>query len=194
MTIYEVVPRRLTCVALVAIVLGISGNVSAEVASVAADGFAVKHEVAIKAAPSAVYDAMTAKVGSWWNPVHTFSHDAKNLSIAAKAGGCFCETLPNGGGVEHMKVVFVMPGKMLRMSGALGPLQAAGLAGSMTWTLSESAEGTRLVFSYVVGGYMPGGFEKMAPIVDAVLGEQVARLRTFVETGRPPVAAGAFDR
>jgi hypothetical protein len=32
---------------------------------------------------------------------------------------------------------------------------------------------------------MQGGFEKIAPIVDAVLGEQLARLKAFVETGKP---------
>jgi uncharacterized protein YndB with AHSA1/START domain len=162
-----------------------SAPVSAEVMSVGPSGFAVKHEVAVKAAPGPVYDALTVKVGSWWNPDHTFSHDAKNLSIAAVPGGCFCERFPYSGGVQHMTVVYASPGKALRMTGALGPLQGLGLAGSMTWDLAKSETGTKLVVTYGVGGYMPGGFEKIAPIVDAVVGEQVGRLKTFLETGSP---------
>ena len=52
--------------------------------------------------------------------------DAKNLSIDARPGGCFCEKLPNGGGVEHARVVYVAPREVLRLSGALGPLQGVG--------------------------------------------------------------------
>jgi len=32
---------------------------------------------------------------------------------------------------------------------------------------------------------MEGGFEKMAPAADGMLGEQVQRLKLFVETGSP---------
>jgi uncharacterized protein YndB with AHSA1/START domain len=158
---------------------------SAEVMSVGPSGFAVKHEVAVKASPGPVYDALTVKVGSWWNPEHTFSHDARNLSIAAVPGGCFCERFPDSGGVQHMTVVYASPGNALRMTGAIGPLQGLGLAGSMTWDLAKSEAGTKLVVTYGIGGYMAGGFEKIAPIVDAVIGEQVARLKAFVETGSP---------
>lgn len=156
-----------------------------EAMSSGASGFLVKRSVAIKAPPEKVYGALTREVGAWWNPEHTYSRDPKNLSIDARPGGCFCEKLADGGGVAHMTVVAVFPGKMLRMTGGLGPLQAAGVAGSLTWTLAGSAEGTNLEMSYGVGGYMPGGFEKIAPLVDAVLGEQVTRLRTYVETGKP---------
>jgi hypothetical protein len=161
----------------------------AEVVSVAPNGFTLKHEVEVKAAASALYDALTARVGSWWNPEHTFSGDAKNLSIAAVPGGCFCERFPNGGGVLHMAVVYAAPGKTLRMTGALGPMQGSGLAGSLTWALAKSEGGTKLVVTYGVGGYMPGGLETMAPLADGMLGEQIGRLKTYVETGSPVPAA-----
>jgi len=35
-----------------------------------------------------------------------------------------------------------------------------------------------------VGGFMPGGLAAIAPAVDAVLGDQLQRLKRFVETGR----------
>jgi uncharacterized protein YndB with AHSA1/START domain len=147
----------------------------------------VKLDVQVNAPPSAVYRALITRVGSWWSSEHSWSGDARNLSIDARPGGCFCERLPGGGGVEHMRVVFVQPDKMIRMSGALGPLQTSGLAGSMTWSLAPADGGTKLTLVYNVGGYMDGGFEGIAPAVDGVLSEQVDRLKTFVETGKPTV-------
>ena len=150
-----------------------------------ASGFLVTHDVTIAAPPSVVYDTIVSRVGTWWNPQHTYSLDGANLSIDARPGGCFCERFPQGGGVEHMRIVYVAPGAVLRMAGALGPLQASGLAGSMTWKLSAAGAGTRLELSYSVGGFMAGGFERMAPAVDAMVGEQVQRLRLLLETGSP---------
>jgi uncharacterized protein YndB with AHSA1/START domain len=152
---------------------------------IAPNGFLVKLDVSINAPAAKVYEVLVGKVGSWWNPEHTYSHDAKNLSIDARPGGCFCEKLPNGGGIEHLRVVYVAPPQVVRFSGALGPLQASGVAGSMTWKLTGAADSTRLDLSYSVGGFIPGGFEKIAPAVEAMLREQLDRLKLFVETGKP---------
>ena len=103
-------------------VLLAGGTAHADVLDSAGNGFTVKVTVNIQAAPEEVYRKLMG-VGEWWNPQHTFSGDAHNLSIEARAGGCFCEKLPNQGGVRHMEVVNVMPGKALVLSGALGPLQ-----------------------------------------------------------------------
>ena len=148
-------------------------------------GFLVKLETNIHAPPTKVYEALVGQIGLWWNPEHTYSHDAKNLSIDARPGGCFCEKLPNGGGIEHLRVVYIAPPQVVRFSGALGPLQASGVAGSMTWKLSGGSDTTRLELSYSVGGFIPGGFEKIAPAVEAMLNDQLNRLKLFVETGKP---------
>lgn len=148
------------------------------------NGFLVKFDVSINAPATKVYDALIAQVGSWWNPEHTYSHDAKNLSIDPRPEGCFCEKLPNGGGIEHLRVVYIAPPQVVRFSGALGPLQASGVAGSMTWKLTGGPDNTRLDLSYSVGGFIQGGFEKMAPAVEAMLREQFDRLKLFVETGK----------
>jgi uncharacterized protein YndB with AHSA1/START domain len=148
-------------------------------------GFLIRHETNINAAPTKVYEALVGQVGSWWNPQHTFSGDAKNLSIDARPGGCFCEKLRDGGGIEHMRVIYVAPQQIVRMSGALGPLQASGVAGSLTWRLTSIQGGTKLELSYSVGGFMEGGFEKIAPAADGMLGEQLQRLKLFIETGNP---------
>jgi uncharacterized protein YndB with AHSA1/START domain len=148
-------------------------------------GFLVKLETNINGPPAKVYDALVGQVGSWWNPEHTYSHDAKNLSIDPRPAGCFCEKLPNGGGVEHLRVVYVAPREVLRLSGGLGPLQASGLAGSMTWKLTGGAENTRVELSYSVGGFIQGGFEQIAPAVESMLNDQLNRFKLFVETGKP---------
>ena len=157
----------------------------AEVADLNASGFLSKHEVTVNATAANAYKALVDEVGGWWNPAHTYSNDARNLSIDARPGGCFCEKLPNGGGVQHMSVVYAAPGQVVRMMGALGPLQNSGLAGSMTWKFTPAASATKIELSYSVGGYMQGGFEKIAPAVDRVVGEQLGRLKTFIETGKP---------
>lgn len=154
-------------------------------AQTSSNGFAVKHEVVIDAPSAGVYRSLVEQIGEWWNPSHTFSGDSKNLSIDARPGGCFCETFPTGGGVEHMRVVYLAPGQLVRLSGGLGPLQASGVTGSLTWKLIDAGSSTTVEVAYVVGGYMEGGFERLAPAVGAVIGEQLRRFKHFVETGKP---------
>lgn len=170
---------------LVLLLCGLAALPAKAAVDVTPTGFVVRHDVAIGAPPARVYQALVGQVGSWWNPRHSYSGDGANLSIDARPGGCFCERLPNGGGVEHMRVVYVVPAAALRMTGGLGPLQSSGLAGALSWKLSDNGTGTRLEVSYSVGGFMQGGFERMAPAVDGMVGEQVQRLRLFIETGSP---------
>ena len=109
-----------------------------EVENVAAAGFTSRNVVRIERSIEDVYGALTEGVGKWWNPDHTYSGDAKNMSFEATAGGCLCEQLPGGGSVEHMHVVFVEPRKTLRLSGGLGPLQEMAVNGAMTFQLEAS--------------------------------------------------------
>lgn len=157
----------------------------AEVVESNATGFLVKNTVVVNATPAQVYAAITDKVGGWWDPAHTYSHNTRNLTLDAKAGGCFCERLADGGGVQHGTVVFASPGKLLRVVGAIGPLQEAGLAGTMTWTLTASGTGTSVQMDYTAGGFRAGGFGDMPGVVDRVLRGQMGRLKAFVETGKP---------
>jgi uncharacterized protein YndB with AHSA1/START domain len=149
------------------------------------NGFLLKFEVSINASTAKVYDALVGQIGSWWDWEHTYSGDAKNLSIDARPGGCFCEKLPNGGGIEHARVIYVAPREVLRLSGALGPLQASGVAGTLTWKLTSGPDNTRVQLSYSVGGFIDGGFEKVAPAVERVLNDQLNRFKLFIETGKP---------
>ena len=45
-------------------------------------------------------------------------------------------------------VVYVAPGKVLRLRGALGPFQGLGVDGSLTWSVKSNANGTEISVSY----------------------------------------------
>lgn len=160
-------------------------RVSAEVVDSAPNGFTVRETVHVAAGPDKVYAALIAPQ-RWWSPHHTFSDDASNLTFDAKAGGCWCETLPNGGSVQHMTVVYVVPGKALRLRGAMGPMQSMAVENVMDWSLKPAGDGTDIVLVGTVGGYVSGGLDKLGPVVDHVFGEQISRLKTYIETGAAP--------
>jgi len=156
----------------------------AEVASSAPSGFIVKTDAVVAVSPDSMYATLVHHVSEWWDPEHTFSGDAGNLSLDAKPGGCFCEALDDGGGVRHLQVVYAAPGKVLRLTGALGPLQGWGLSGSLTFSFEVRGDSTLARMQYAVGGYMEGGLEEIAPIVDGVLRGQFMRLKAFAESGQ----------
>ena len=156
----------------------------AEVVDSGPGGFTVRHVAHIAAHPSRVYNSAVDLVGRWWDPAHSFSKNAANLTLDVRPGGCLCERLANGS-TAHLTVVYFVAQQEIRFSGAMGPLQQMGVAGSMIWRLTEVTGGTQFEWRYSVGGYMPGGLAAIAPAVDAVLGGQLQRLKRFVETGRP---------
>jgi uncharacterized protein YndB with AHSA1/START domain len=175
---------RATWFPTLAAALALAGAARAEVVDAQANGFEVKETADIAAPAAKVWDAL-GHIGAWWNSQHSFSGDAKNLAIELKSGGCWCETLKGGGGVSHMTVIYVLPGQEVRLSGALGPLQSMGLAGHLTWTLTQKDGRTAFTQTYGVGGYARGGAGQLAAPVDSVLGEQLGRLKRYVETGAP---------
>jgi hypothetical protein len=164
--------------------VGLASSVRADVVDMNGVGFQVK-ETAEIAAPAAKVWAALGQIGSWWNSKHSWSGDARNLTLELKSGACLCEALPDGGGAHHMTVIFAAPGKTAILDGTLGPLMYSGTAGHLVWSLAEQDGKTTLTQTYYVGGYMQGGLENLAPAVDGVLGEQLVRLKRYVETGKP---------
>lgn len=156
----------------------------AAVVDSAPGGFTVRHVVEVSAASWSAYQTLTDRISVWWDPEHTFSGRSTNLTLDARPGGCFCEQLPTGGGVRHMTVVYADQGKLLRLTGAIGPLQELAVSATMTWAFTQSGNRTAITLTYAVGGYGPGGLQALAPAVDAVLGAQLARLKRLIDTGR----------
>ena len=89
----------------------------------------------------------------------------------------------------HLTVTMVNPTVVLRMTGGLGPLGLMGVDGNMTWEFDDVPDGTRVRFTYAVGGYRDGGLNQIADAVDYVIGEALLRLKNFAETGSPEPAA-----
>ena len=158
--------------------------VAAEVVDSSPAGFTVSRTVTVSASADVLWETLRAPQ-RWWAKDHTWSGDANNLYIDSQATGCFCEKLPGRGSVAHARIIFVDKGKLLRMEGAFGPLQAMAVTGVMTFELTPNGDTTTLKMTYAVGGYVPGGLDKIAPAVDEVLGQQVDGLKTAAE-GPPP--------
>lgn len=169
---------------LLAAILG-AAPAPAEVTSAAPGGFTVRHEVSVDAPATSAWRLLVAHTGEWWNSDHTYSGDARNLYLEARPNGCFCERLGEDGAVVHMTVTFVDPGRMLRLTGGLGPLGLMGVNGNMTFSFSEDGDGLRIALDYAVGGYSPEGLDGIAGAVDQVLVEQLERLKNLIETGDP---------
>ncbi|WP_310531496.1 SRPBCC family protein [Novosphingobium sp.] len=157
---------------------------SAEVVASSDAGFVIRLTEEVTATPQESWK-MLLTPGEWWSGAHTYSGDARNLYLDAQATGCFCEKLPRpkdapedqrNGSVEHMHIVYAEPGRVLRMTGGLGPLQSEALHGSLTMTFKAVPGGTRILWEYVVGGYMRYKPEQIGPAVDKVLTEQFRRL------------------
>ena len=172
-----------------AALLILGSSAVAEVTDSAENGFTTTHEVIVDAPRTRVWQAAVDEIGSWWSDDHTVGGDAGRMSIEGAPQGCFCEAFANGGGVVHMTVTFVNPGIILRLTGGLGPLGLMGVNGNMTWEFFDAPEGTRIRFTYVVGGYRPGGLNAISLPVDYVIGEALARMKAYVETGDPGQAA-----
>lgn len=195
--------RFLFTVGSVALVL-CAAPAMADVTAKSDAGFIVRISADVGTAPADSWKALVAPAG-WWSGRHTFSGDAANLTLDPAPGGCFCERFPAGqgappgsrstGGVQHMRVIYAEPGRVLRMAGALGPLQSEALTGTLTVTLKAVEGGTRIQWEYVVGGYMRYKPDEIAPAVDRMLAGQLAalaqKLGPIPPSGETPAPAPA---
>ena len=156
----------------------IAAPAAAEVRNAAPHGFTLEQKVNLVVSPEVAWRSL-GQIGSWWSGDHTYSGSASNLSLEMRSGGCFCERLDGGGGVEHLRVAYVEPGKRLVLTGALGPLLYEGVSGVMDLKVDRIAGGSTVSMSYKAGGFANGGADKLAPLVDKVLADQMKRLRAF---------------
>ncbi len=148
-------------------------------------GFETESSVSIHADALDVFNALE-EISKWWDSHHSFSLDAKNLSLSLEVGGHFMEDMGGGQGVIHSTVIFSKRGELLRMSGALGPLQVLGAHGTLTLIFKQCKGGVELHANYVVIGR---NLEQWAAPVEQVLYEQLIRLKNFVETGAPELTS-----
>ncbi len=174
---------------------------AAELTRAEGDGFVSRHEVVVDASPKEVWLALISPA-RWWRSEHTWSGDAANLTLTPQAGGCFCETIPEGdepgsftlqGSVEHMRVIQAYPELALRMQGALGPLQSEPVTGILTIAITLVDAGTRIVWEYNVGGPMRFEGPVISKAVDGVMGAQIAALGKLLGLAAPPAAVTGHE-
>lgn len=172
--------RKLLAAVMAVALVGAAGTASAAVKSAAEGRLELESSVVVNASPDKVYAAI-GQIGSWWDPAHSYGG---KMTMELKPGGCFCEAVP-GGGVKHGEVVMALPGKFVRLSAPLGPMQDWGVSAAMTFELKPAEGGkTTVVMGYKASGFSAGQLQA-APGIDGVVGGQLGRLKTFVETGKP---------
>lgn len=152
---------------------------SADIVSATESSFVVETKQTVAATPQKVWETLIRPAG-WWESSHTYSGDSANISIDARPGGCWCEKVRDGG-IEHMRVVYVQPGQVFRGVGGFGPLQAMPVNAVLTVTIKPAGTGSDVIYTYRAAGFMAGGLDKVAPIVDQVLSTQWARLKPAAE-------------
>ena len=167
--------RLAVCLAVV-----LAAAAQAEVTTASPTHFLLNYRQEVKATPAQAIEAV-GQLPQWWNPSHTYSGQAASLRMGLRAGDCFCEQWGDGASVEHARVIQVQPGRQVRLEGALGPLQELAVHGVLTFS-ARTAEGggTQLVMTYRVVGDAAAGLERLAPIVDRVMGEQFQRWAAHV--------------
>lgn len=172
--------RLVARMVLVGVLAAAAGLAHAEVKDSAPGGFTVENSRTVPVDAMTAWDALVTGVDLWWPKDHSWWGDASRLSINPRAGGCFCE-MAGRQQAQHMTVTYVDPGKTLRMTGGLGPLQGMGLHGALEFRLVEAGEGaTRITMYYRVGGYSPDDLGKLAPVVDRVQSLQLGGLADFL--------------
>jgi uncharacterized protein YndB with AHSA1/START domain len=174
--------------------VGLAAPASADIVRSDEDGFLTRDEAVVDASPKEVWLALISPA-RWWRSAHTWSGDAANMRLTPQAGGCFCETIPEvddpdrftlEGSVEHMRVIQAYPERALVMRGALGPLQTEPVAGVLTIAISEVDGGTRIVWTYNVGGRMRYEVPVIARAVDGIMGEQLGGLADLLGLVKAP--------
>ena len=161
--------------------LALAASASAETSDVSATGFVSSFRSEVAVTPDEAWRAIV-RLPRWWDDDHTWSGKASNMVLEPYAGGCWCERW-DGRSVLHGQVAAIDPGRLLRLYANLGPLQELPVHGVLTIQSGAKDGKNFLRLTYRVGGPPDAGLDKLAPIVDQVLGQQFRRLKSMAETG-----------
>lgn len=158
-------------------------SVSAEVKVASPTGFQTVATCTVDLAADEAYQKLIADFSTWYDASHSYSGRPENLSLDLERS-CMLEKLPDGGYVRHMEIVYHQPGKMLRMTGGLGPLQGMGVAGALSFAFAEADGQTTVTLTYNVSGADFLQLDKIAAPVDGVLAAQLKRFGAHCHKGR----------
>lgn len=145
---------------------------AADVKLAAADALVIEHRFQVAATPEQAWEVLVHPE-RYWPKDHTWSGDPANLSLVPHAEGCFCERWSDAS-AEHGRVIMALPGRLLRLRGALGPFQEMAVTGVLTVALAEKDGGTEAVVTYRLSGDPSHRLGDAAAGVDPVIRQQFA--------------------
>ena len=149
------------------------------------DGAVIEHHFSIAAAPANAWAALVHPE-LWWPSDHTWSGNRANLRLEAQAAGCFCENWGEAS-AEHGRIVMAQPGALLRIRGALGPLQGMAVTGVLTVQLKPTdAGGTEATVTYRLSGDASHKLDAIVPAVDQVIGQQFGAFAAYASAPAKP--------
>jgi len=169
--------RTLMFVFVLALAGLVNSPVAAEIVSRSEDAFTLKFQGPTRLGPAGVPDAFS-EVELWWDPAHSYSGDAANLSLDLAPGGCWCEAMPDGTRFDHGRVVSDVYGE-IRLHAPFGPLRSMATRADLivtypllggvvtpTWTFIVEGPGVGAL-AEPVDGVMGGGFARWIAHMDA---------------------------
>ena len=160
---------------LIAISLSFYGFAAhAEIIAATPQHYELRHEAVSDRTPDALWERLL-EPADWWKSDHTYSGDAANLSLDARAGGLWREEWATGS-VVHGVVLNRQDGKSLRLDAPFGPLQGMGVTVIWTIDIAREGEGSKITFTEIANGSTNSALDKLAPAVDTVKQEAIESL------------------
>jgi len=149
-----------------ALVLGLSATpAAAEIVSRSEHAFTLRFEGQARLDPAGVPDAFS-EVALWWDPAHSYTGDAANLSLSLAPGGCWCEAMADGTAFEHGRTVSQVYGE-IRLHAPFGPLRDMATRADLIVTWPQVDGVVTPTWTFIVEG---PGVGALAEPVDGVIG------------------------
>ncbi len=151
--------------------------VAAEIVSRSENAFTLRFEDQTRLGPAGVARAFS-EVNLWWDPAHSYTGNAANLSLDLTPGGCWCEAMPDGTRFDHGRVLSEVYGE-IRLHAPFGPLRSMATRADLivTWPLVDGV--VTPTWTFIVEG---PGVGALAEPVDGVIGGGFARWIAHMDT------------
>ena len=168
---------RTSIIASAMLLAAIAGPAAAEVVDRGPHHFLLQFDTPLTATPEAAL-ASVGEVAQWWDPAHTWSGDAANLTLPIQMGACLCEAMPDGTTFQHGRVTSLFPERSIGLHAPLGPLKDLATRAALVFSWSELSGGPALAMVFLVQGEGVGAY---ADAVDHVMGVQFSRWAAYLQ-------------
>jgi len=158
-----------------------AGPAVAEVVSRTPDSFTLRYAVGAEIVPEDIPSSL-ADLPGWWDPSHTYTGSAANLSLDLAPGGCWCEKLADGTNFDHGRTLSVADDQIV-FHAPFGPLRGKTTRADLVVSWPAANRGWTPTWTMTVEG---PGVGAMAEGVDAVMGAGYQRWLTWLERGEAP--------